>query len=146
MYLADTNILLRSIHTGHPNQPVAVGAINTLLQHHRVCYTMQNIAEFWTVCTRPMAKNGFGMTAQQVRREIDQIEETLFLLPDDPAVYPTWKDLVTRYEVKGVKVHDAKLVATMLVHGVTSLLTFDVGDFKRYSEIEIVNPASTQKK
>jgi predicted nucleic acid-binding protein len=37
--------------------------------------------------------------------------------------------------VKGIGVHDARLVASMMVHGVNNLLTFDTGDFKRYEEI-----------
>jgi predicted nucleic acid-binding protein len=43
--------------------------------------------------------------------------------------------------VVGVKVHDARLVATMNVHGVRRLLTFNAGDFARY-EIEVVQPAA----
>ena len=35
---------------------------------------------------------------------------------------------------------DAKLVAAMLVHGLTHILTFDISDFARYSEITAVNP------
>ena len=37
------------------------------------------------------------------------------------------------HEVRGVKVHDAKLVASMNVYGVTHLLTTNGEDFARYS-------------
>lgn len=39
-----------------------------------------------------------------------------------------------------MKVHDARLVATMRTHGVSRLLTFDLDDFARYAEIEVVHP------
>lgn len=39
-----------------------------------------------------------------------------------------------------MKVHDARLVATMKTHGVSRLLTFDVDDFKRYTGIEVIHP------
>ncbi|MEI6442036.1 MAG: hypothetical protein WCO29_02610 [Nostocales cyanobacterium ELA583] len=33
----------------------------------------------------------------------------------------------------GVNVHDARLVAVILAHGLTHILTFNISDFKRYS-------------
>jgi hypothetical protein len=39
---------------------------------------------------------------------------------------------VVIHSVIGVKVHDAKLVAAMVVHGITHLLTLDEHDFARY--------------
>jgi len=47
------------------------------------------------------------------------------LLPDTPATYPVWEELVTRYQIAGKPAHDARLVAAMEVHGLTSILTFD---------------------
>ena len=48
------------------------------------------------------------------------------------------------YEVLGVQVHDARLVAAMIAHNVTHILTFNVTDFARYTDegIEAVNPAA----
>jgi predicted nucleic acid-binding protein len=38
-------------------------------------------------------------------------------------------------------VHDANLVATMLAHGITRLLTFNAADFRRFgSLVELVPP------
>jgi predicted nucleic acid-binding protein len=56
-------------------------------------------------------------------------------------MYGEWKRLVVQYGVLGVKVHDARLIAAMNVHGVRRLLTFDVGDFTRYG-IELLQPSS----
>ena len=71
--------------------------------------------------------------------------ERLFpLLPDLPAVYAEWRELVVNYGVSGVQVHDARLVATMLVHGLTHILTFNTSDFARYRSkgIVAVDPAT----
>ncbi len=48
------------------------------------------------------------------------------------------------YGVSGVQVHDARLVATMLVHGVTHILTFNTSGFTRYNSkgIVAVDPAT----
>ncbi|MDP5018828.1 MAG: hypothetical protein NWQ43_16260 [Dolichospermum sp.] len=38
--------------------------------------------------------------------------------------------------------HDARLAAAMVAHNITHLLTFNVDDFKRFSEIVVVDPRS----
>jgi hypothetical protein len=45
-----------------------------------------------------------------------------------------------QHGVTGKKAHDTRLVAAMMVHGVTHLLTFNIEDFKQYSNITLVHP------
>lgn len=92
------------------------------------------------MATRPKDKNGLGLTIPAVLAEVEKIESLLMLLPDTPAVYAEWKRIVVDHSVSGVQVHDARLVATMKTHGVAGLLTFDVGDFSRYTGIEATHP------
>ena len=74
--------------------------------------------------------------------EIQSIEGLLTLLPDIPGIYAEWKRLVKDHKVRGVKVFDARLAAVANVYGVGSILTFNAGDFKRYSNISALDPAS----
>ncbi len=49
--------------------------------------------------------------------------------------------LSRRFSFGGKQVHDANIVATMLAHGETRLLTFNGADFRRFSSvIEVVAP------
>ena len=57
-----------------------------------------------------------------------------------------WRRLVVRHAVTGVKVHDARLVAAMLVHGVSNILTLNDRDFARYAGISAVNPRAAVSK
>jgi predicted nucleic acid-binding protein len=139
--LADTNILLRRTQPGHPSHTLAVESIARLLAAAEpVYFTLQNISEFWNVATRPVANNGLGFSIGLALGELEKIERFLTVLPDSPAVYGEWKRLVLRHGVLGSKVHDAKLVATMNVHGVRRVLTFNTEDFSRY-DIEAVHPS-----
>jgi predicted nucleic acid-binding protein len=45
------------------------------------------------------------------------------------------------HSIQGVRVHDARLAASMYVHGVGQLLTINVRDFKRFEGLRILNPA-----
>jgi predicted nucleic acid-binding protein len=140
--LVDTNVLLRRVQPSHPSHAVAVESIARLLAAGEAVYfTLQNIAEFWNVATRPAEHNGVGLSAGAALAEVENIEADLELLPDTPALYGEWKALVLRHDVTGVKVHDARLVAAMNVHGVRRLLTFNAGDFTRYG-IEVVQPVA----
>jgi predicted nucleic acid-binding protein len=138
--LLDTNILLRRAQPTHPSHTLAVDAVSRLLAAGEpLHFTLQNIAEFWNVATRPARHNGLGFPTSLVLAEVEKIEATFELLPDTPPLYAEWKRLVVRHV--GVKVHDARLVAAMNVHGVRRLLTFNAGDFTRYG-IEVVQPAA----
>jgi predicted nucleic acid-binding protein len=138
----DTKVLLRRTQPDNPQYGVAVESVRRLLASGEpVHYTLQNIAEFWNVLSRPVANNGMGVSAATALVEVEKIERAMELMPDGPAIYAEWKGLVVQHGVMGVKVHDARLVAAMNVHGVRRLLTFDAGDFARYG-IEVLQPSS----
>jgi predicted nucleic acid-binding protein len=111
-----------------------------------LCYTSQNVGEFWNTCTRPLNRNGYGLTPPEADRRAKYFEEKLQLLPDSMAVHQAWRQLLVTHSVSGVHVHDARLVAAMQVHGVRQILTFNDRDFVRYSGIEAVHPRSVRAK
>jgi len=141
-HLADTNILLRRTQPDHPSRTVAVESVARLLAAGEpVYFTLQNMSECWNVATRPALYNGLGFSVPLVLGEMEKIERYLTVLPDSPAVYGEWKRLVVRHGGLGSKVHDARLVATMNVHGIRRILTFNTGDFMRY-DIEAIHPST----
>ena len=140
--LVDTNVLLRRIQPNHAHHKAAVESVARLLDAGEiVCFAPQNIMEFWNVMTRPLANNGLGFSTSQTASEVAKIEAVLTLLPDTPAAYAEWKRLVITHAVHGVQVHDTRLVASMNVHGVAQLLTFNTGDFMRFG-IALLHPSS----
>ena len=101
----------------------------------------QNIAELWNVATRPLHRNGFGLTPQEVEQDVRSIEALLSLLPDGPVSFAEWRGLVSNLQVSGVQVHDARLAAAIVVHNLTHLLTFNKADFARYTGITALDPS-----
>jgi predicted nucleic acid-binding protein len=141
--LIDTNILLRSVQPNHPLFAQATGAVAKLIRRKDgVFFCSQNIAEFWNVATRPADQNGLGLSHDEVLRELASIERLLTLLPDIPSVYSAGKEIVRVQKVQGVKVYDARLVATMTVYAVETVLTFNDSDFKRYDNIAALHPSA----
>ena len=71
-------------------------------------------------------------------RLLQSIERLFPVLPDSPKVYEEWRRLVVTFDVSGVQVHDARLVAFMKVNTISHILTLNVADFKRYISEGIV--------
>jgi predicted nucleic acid-binding protein len=88
---------------------------------------------------RCWARGGFGLSIEQTERKANLIQKHFEMLPDMPATFTEWRKIVSDYSVVGVQVHDAKLVASMNVHKVEYLVTFNEKDFKRFS-IKVIHP------
>ena len=143
-YLLDTNVLLRLFDEPGATDTQAAEAVDLLVQREQaLCFAEQNAAEFWNVMTRPLDCNGFGLTPAQVEPMLDEIERLFGRLPAEPHTYRAWRRLVREAEVSGVQVHDARLAATMQVHGVGCVLTLNPSDFERYAPwtgLAVVHP------
>ena len=123
-YLLDSNILLRWVKPDHNDYPLVVSAIEAILRRDgELCYTSQNVGEFWNTCTRPIDRNGYALSPEETDRRAKFFEEKLRLLPDSLAVHEEWRKLLVTYGVSGVQVHDARLAAAMRVHGVKRILS-----------------------
>src|SRR6266849_2646921 len=142
MYLADTNILLRFLLRNDPAYPAIRQAVRTLkTRGEQIITTPQNMAEFWNVCTRPTTvRGGLGLSAEATEMRLRLLERHFPVLPDSPSYYERWKALVLAHKIIGVNVHDARLVAAMLIHGVTHILTANVKDSARYAAVTAVAP------
>src|SRR6266478_7974322 len=141
--LVDTNILLRITRRSDPQHKVVDTAVARLAgQGSNLHYTHQNIAELWNTMTRPIARNGLGLTAAEAEQEVRAIESGMSLLPDSEAVYRECRRIVVEYGVSGVQVHDARLAAAMYVHAVNHILTMNVTDFSRFKALAAVHPDS----
>ena len=137
--LVDTNILMRSIEPRHPMQRVAADSLGLLRRQAEELFMVpQNLYEFWTAATRPVAQNGLGLTPAEA--EAARFKSLFPVLDDSAAIFPVWQQLVVRHQVRGKNGHDARLVAAMLVHGVDRLLTFNKADFARYPQISVILP------
>jgi predicted nucleic acid-binding protein len=142
-HLLDTNILLRLSKRDSPDFSVIRNALRSLSERNaRLCYTSQNLIEFWNVATRPVDRNGYGLSTREVNQAAQRVERAFTMLPDSEAIHHEWRRLVVDYGVSGTKVHDARLVAAMTVHGVAHNLTFNDRDFSRYAGITVVHPSN----
>jgi predicted nucleic acid-binding protein len=110
-----------------------------------LAYTLQNMAEFWNVSTRPRERNGFGLILDETEINARRIERGFTFLPDTEDVYHEWRRIVFERKVSGTQVHDARLAAAMYAHNITNILTFNGSDFARFGGITAIHPNSVGK-
>ncbi|MBL9125145.1 MAG: type II toxin-antitoxin system VapC family toxin [Planctomycetaceae bacterium] len=141
--LIDTGILLRLFERNDPHHAAIRRALTQLRrQGEPLMTTAQNIAEFWNVSTRPAsARGGFGHDGERTARRVRIIEQVCDVLTESAATYARWKELLSSHSIQGAAVHDARLAAVMLEHGVATILTLNSADFSRYSGITATSPA-----
>ncbi len=137
-YLADSNLWLRYSQPADPQFPAALHALSAAAQRKDVLHLMpQTVSEYWRVATGTV-RGGFGWTPALADGRVALLEARFPLLPDTPDVYRHWRRIVRDFSVSGGQVYDARLVAAMLAHGMTHLVTFNTADFTRYASLGIV--------
>jgi len=141
-YAIDSNVLLRSVEKDHPKRDEARASINKLLLAGEEVFLLpQNLVEFWVVATRPREENGLGLSASDTAEHIAAFEAIIPVYEDTPAIYEKWKRLITQHVVMGKNAHDARIAATLTVHGITHLVTFNKRHFKRFPAFTSLLPS-----
>ncbi len=144
--LLDTGILLRLVDKKDAQHALVEEAVGILIARQEdLVITTQNNAELWNVATRPFANNGLALTPTDVARLYqDTIDPVCAVLVETRFLPVVLRRLLTQYNVIGMQVHDARLVAMILVWQVERMLSINDRDFRCYEPegITIVTPAS----
>lgn len=141
-WAVDTNIIKHFTQPGTREHAESVQAVKDLWgSGERLTTFAQCMIEFFGFLTRPslyddaaLANPGLGLSILQAEEELRRAEGLFGVHADTAIVYPEWRRIVLLYEVKGKQVHDARIAAAAHMHGVTHLLTYNVSDFKRYTD------------
>jgi predicted nucleic acid-binding protein len=133
--MLDTNILLTATDESRAGHEQALDVINGWPAQGTTLYTSgQIIREYLSVATRPAALNGLGLTVPDALDNARAFRSRMLLLAEDAKVADRLAELLEESKSSGKQVHDANVVATMLVHGVDLVVTLNTGDFARFAQ------------
>ena len=131
--MLDTNVLLAATDEGRAEHRDALTVINDWAARHASLYTSgQILREYLAVATRPVEKNGLGLNLPDALANVRAIRERTTLLAEGAKVADRLLGLLADVECRGKQVHDANLVATMLAHGIGTVVTMNLADFIRF--------------
>jgi predicted nucleic acid-binding protein len=134
----DTNVL---VYASRPTAPEHVAARAALARIEAtdcaVWITPQILREYLAVVTRPQATAPPLPMATAIA-DVRRFQSSFAVADEGPANLERLLELLAAYPGAGKQVHDANLVAAMLVHGIHRPLTFNAVDFQHFaSEVEI---------
>ena len=131
--MLDTNVLLAATDQGRAEHGDALTVLNRWAAGETTLYTSgQILREYLAVATRPTDHNGLGLKPADALSNVRAIRERTAFLAEDARVADRLQGLLTDVECGGKQVHDANVIATMLAHGVGTVVTMNVKDFARF--------------
>ncbi len=137
----DTNVL---VYSRFPASPLCIAASIELEELFRanvpVWASRQILREYASSLTRPQNYRIGPVPIADVIRDILYFESVLKIADESAVVTRGWLALLAAIPCGGKQVHDANIVATMLVHDVPNLLTHNVADFKRFGHLINIIP------
>ncbi len=139
----DTNVLVRAHFEAAPDHRLARLRMSEAGKRRETLrVSRQVLREYLATVTRPQA---WSPPVDEALGHAARLEARFDILEDGPAVTDALATLCREVPVAGKQVHDANIVATMLVHGEWRLLTFDARGFRRYEgRIELVDAGAAE--
>ena len=141
MIAVDTNLLVYAHRRDHPFHSRAAEVVRSAADGPETwSIPWPCVHEFLAIVTHPRIFD----PPSPLDAALDQVEAwletvTLVLLAETPEHWRHLRLLVTSGQVTGARVHDARIAALCLAHGVTELLSAD-RDFGRFPELRTRNP------
>ncbi len=130
----DTNILLRSTITQFPLYAQAKQLVDAQFDADTELWiSRQVIREYFAQVTRPQVFMN-PMTVDEIAAKLHTIRALFKIADETEEVTTQLLALMKAYPTGGKQVHDANIVATMLVNGIDTLLTTNVEDMKRFAD------------
>jgi predicted nucleic acid-binding protein len=131
--MLDTNVLLAATDEGRAEHAQALAVVNDWPAGGTTLYASgQIMREYLAVATRPADKNGLGLALAEALANVQAFRGRTTLLAEDSKVADRLLALATDCACGGKQIHDANIVATMLVHGIGTIVTINTGDFTRF--------------
>ena len=131
--MLDTNVLLAATDESRAQHDQALRIVNDWPGRGTTLYTSgQIMREYLAVATRPTEKNGLGMTLADALANVRAFRARTSLLAEDGKVADRLLTLLDDIACGGQQIHDANVVATMLVHGIDTIVTINLVDFTRF--------------
>jgi predicted nucleic acid-binding protein len=131
--MVDTNVFLAATDEGRAEHHDALTILNDWPARETIlCASGQILREYLAVATRPAERNGLGLKSSAALGNVRAIRERTTILAEDAKVIERLIGLLADVECGGKQIHDANVVATMLVNGIETIVTMNLDDFSRF--------------
>jgi predicted nucleic acid-binding protein len=78
------------------------------------------------------------LTSQDIVDDIVKWENSFKVIDETKDITDNLKNLLVKYDLKGKRIHDANIVSSMMKFSIPLLFTFNVQDFRGFTEIQVM--------
>jgi predicted nucleic acid-binding protein len=135
----DTNVLLAATDPARSTHSKALSVFEDRpAKGQTVVMSGQVIREYLVVATRPISANGLSLRPVDALANIAAFSAACFVVDEKETVRTKLRELIRIHDLKGKRIHDANLVATMAAYGISKVITENRGDFDIFEQVEIL--------
>ncbi len=141
MIAVDTNVLVHAHRRDSQFHQPAARVLRELAENPaQWALPWPCLHEFYSVVTHPRIYDPPTSPAQAAEQISAWLESpSVVPISEGETYWPTLRSLLSSGRVAGPLVHDAKIAALCLSHGIRELWTAD-RDFSRFSRLKVTNP------
>lgn len=134
----DSNILIHSINKDSLHYEKTRQLLKKLALKRVGVVCWQNLAEFYAIVTDPK-RFANAIPPEKAAREVKKFIQDLKLVGQNLDTGKLWLEILMQNAIKGQKVHDIFLAATLISNGIEILLTENVKDFAGIKGLKVVD-------
>lgn len=132
----DTNILVYLSNKDCSFHQETVKTFKKIAGKYDLWISRQILREYAVIMTRSDILEK-PLSSEEVTTDIEKWQSIFQIADETEDVTKTLLNLIKTYDIKGKKIHDANIIATMLVNGIDLLYSFNSDDFTRFEEIKL---------
>ena len=135
----DTNVLLVATDESRPHHREAKALFASVgASGYHLALSGQILREYLVVATRAVQDNGLGLSVDQALGNLAAFARRAVFYDENEAVSLRLRALCAGGRLKGKRLHDASVAATLLAHGLSTLITENPRDFQEFAEVKTV--------
>ena len=109
-----------------------------VIKERKFVISTQILREFFAVATNPKYLRS-PLSFIEVNKQIEFFQSSFELVLIDSEVISILLDLCMKYRIIGKKAYDTTITATMIKYSIKNLLTYNIKDFKKFEEINLID-------
>ncbi len=138
VWFLDTSVLLTATDRSRSHHAAASHLLEeSAAGRTRIAVNGQVFREYLVVATREADQNGLGLCASDALDNVAEFRRIALFLDETGRVSAALCELARTHGLTGKRIHDANIVATMGVHGVSILVTDNTSDFAGFPGITV---------
>jgi predicted nucleic acid-binding protein len=133
----DTNILVYLADADDTFNAKVKEAFKDILEKYEPWISRQVLREYAVVVSRKEYLEK-PIEAKEIIEDIEKWEMLFNVADETQDITDNLKKLITKYNLKGKRIHDSNIVASMMRYEISLLFTLNVKDFQAFEEIRLL--------